>query len=153
MSWGDPKIEFLLLFLSVVRRPPFRLTKNKFPDFAPPSDLRRPNWGQSYTVGSILYSGANPMYWPQVGRWTSDRGNVRRSFLWSVSPSVGGESDGEGHCWTADDGRRTDGRKFLLLFKTVSCSDIKALKILTWLCFYQITHKIDSQWYYNFNKI
>ena len=33
---------------------------------------------------------------------TSDKGNVRRSFLWSDGPSVGGESDGEGHCRTAD---------------------------------------------------
>ena len=37
----------------------------------------------------------------------SDKGNVRSSFLWSDGPSVGGESDGKGHC----------GR-FLLLFRT-----------------------------------
>ena len=48
---------------------------------------------------------------PGPGR-TSDKGNVRRSFLWSVGPSVGGEFDGEGHCRTAD------GRKFFLLFRT-----------------------------------
>ena len=46
-----------------------------------------------------------PLYWPQVGRRMSDKGNVRRSFLWSDGPSVGGESDGEGHCRTADGGR------------------------------------------------
>ena len=31
-------------------------------------------------------------------------GDVRRGFVWSVRPSVGGESDGEGHCWTSDGG-------------------------------------------------
>ena len=45
------------------------------------------------------------VYWPQVGRQMSDRGNVRISFLWSVGLSVGGEPDGEGHCQTADGGR------------------------------------------------
>ena len=49
--------------------------------------------------------GLTPLYWPQVGHQTLNRGNVRRSFLWSVGPQVGGESDGEGHCWTADGGR------------------------------------------------
>ena len=52
---GNPKMKFLLLFLSAVRRPPFRPTKKDSPDFAPPSDLCRPTWGQSYTVGPILY--------------------------------------------------------------------------------------------------
>ena len=37
---------------------------------------------------------------------TSDRGNVRRSFLCSVGLSVGGESDG---------GRRTDGSFYFFL--------------------------------------
>ena len=36
----------------------------------------------------------------QVGRRTSDKGNVRRSFLWLDGPSVG-----EGHCRTAGGGR------------------------------------------------
>ena len=31
---------------------------------------------------------------------------------------MGGESDGEGHCQTVDGGWRTDGRNFLLLFRT-----------------------------------
>ena len=55
--------------------------------------------------------GLTSLYWPQVRRRTSDRGYVKRSFLWSVGPSVGGESDSEGHCRTAD------GRKFLLLLE------------------------------------
>ena len=53
---GDPQTKFLLLFLSAVRHPPFRLTKKNSPDFAPPSNLRHPTWGQSYTVGP------NPMF-------------------------------------------------------------------------------------------
>ena len=64
-------------------------------------------WGYSSEVPlrlklvSIFYS----LYWPQVGRRTSDSNDVRRSFLWSVGLSVGGESDGGGHCRTADGGR------------------------------------------------
>ena len=27
--------------------------------------------------------GLTLLYWPQVGRWASDRGNVKKSFLWS----------------------------------------------------------------------
>ena len=86
---GDPKTKFLLLFLSTVR-PSVRPKKNS-PDFAPPSDLRRPTWGQSYTVGPILYDvytlgqntlGEIKVYWidPTVlapGR-TSDQTNANR---------------------------------------------------------------------------
>ena len=46
--------------------------------------------------------GLTPLYWPQARRRMSNRGNVRSSFLWSVGPSVGGESDDERHCRTAD---------------------------------------------------
>ena len=46
---------------------------------------------------------------------TSDRGNVKRSFLWLDGPLVGGESDGEGHCWTGDGGRQTDGSFYSFL--------------------------------------
>ena len=60
----------------------------------PTSDVRPGasvwQWGQSYTMF------------------------VRRSFLWSDGPSVGGESDGEGHCRTADSGRL----EVLLIFRT-----------------------------------
>ena len=42
--------------------------------------------------------GLTPLYWPQVGR---------RTGAMSVHLSVGGESDGEGHCRTAD-GRQTE---------------------------------------------
>ena len=50
------QLKFLLLFLSAVHRPPFRPPKKNSPDFAPLSDLRRPTWGQSYTVRPILYN-------------------------------------------------------------------------------------------------
>ena len=53
----------------------------------------------------------DPTVLAPLGR-TSDKGNVWRSFLWSDGPSVGVESDGKGHCRTAD------GWKFLLLFRT-----------------------------------
>ena len=43
-------MKFLLLSLSAVHRLPFRPTKKNYPDFAPPSDLRHPTWGQSYTM-------------------------------------------------------------------------------------------------------
>ena len=41
-----------------------------------------------------------------------DRGNIKRSFFWSVGLSVREELYGEGHCRTAD------RRKFLLFFRT-----------------------------------
>ena len=47
--------------------------------------------------------GLTPLYRPQVGRRT--RAMSGEVFLWSDGPSVGGESDGEGHCRTADGGR------------------------------------------------
>ena len=45
----------------------------------------------------------------------SDKGNVRRSFLWSDGPSVGGELDGKGHCRTVDGGQRADGSFYFFL--------------------------------------
>ena len=37
--------------------------------------------------------GLTPLYWPQVGRRTSDRDNVRRSFLWSDGWADGGQKE------------------------------------------------------------
>ena len=51
-------------------------------------------------MGSILYG---PTVLAPGG--TSDRGNVRRRFLWSVDLLFGGESDVGGHCRMADGGR------------------------------------------------
>ena len=86
-------MKFLRLFLSADRRLPIRPTIKNF----------------------------SCQYWPQVGRRTSDRGNVKRIFLWSVGPSVGGESDGKGHC------RMADRRKFLLFFRTAPYNLAKVL--------------------------
>ena len=56
ISWqenkGNPKMKFLRLFLSAVRRPPILPTIKTSLDIAP---VRRPTWGQ--------YSGVNPIQW------------------------------------------------------------------------------------------
>ena len=66
---------------------------------------------------------------------------VRRSFLWLGSPSVGGESDGEGHCRTAD------GRKFLLLFRTALNNSTSAKMITSLLVvnYLDLVHLIKYQ--------
>ena len=102
-------MKFLLLVLSAVRCPPFRPTKKNSPDFAPPSDLRRPTWGQSYTVGSILYSGANPI-------------QCKDKFF-MVGLSVGGELDSRGHC------RMADGGQTEVLTSLLNCPENSALGI------------------------
>ena len=135
-------MKFLRLFLSAVR--PLKTS----PDIVPVLSDVQPG---TNTVGSILYNvyplGQNTLGQNTLGQIykhvvilsndtsyridptvlapgrTSGKGNVRRSFLWSDNPSVGGESDGsrtgvgresdgEGHCRTAD------GWKCLLLFRT-----------------------------------
>ena len=94
---GDPKMKFLRLFLSAIRRSLIRPTIKTSLNIAivrrPTSDLGPIQWGQPYTVGPILYD-----------VYSIIKKNIRRSFLWSDAPSVRGESDCEGHCRTADVG-------------------------------------------------
>ena len=109
---GDPKMKFLRLFLSAVCRMPIRPNHKKLFLTLSMSDVRP----GANTVGSILYDiytlGQNTLGQNALGQNTLGQIYVKRSFLWSVGPSVGGESDGKGHWRTAD------GRKFLLLFRT-----------------------------------
>ena len=82
--------------------------QKKLPQTLPLSDLRRPTWGQSYTVGPILY------------RFLHLRANLQKNnqgkFFWSDGRT--GAKSGEVFLVGRSDGRTADGWKFLLRFRT-----------------------------------
>ena len=110
---GDPKTKFLLLFLSAVRP---SVQPKKYPDFAPPPDLRCPTWTQSYTVGPILYtflynSKVHVSYFIQhySEKYFHSKNCHRMSGeVFMVGWSVGWRGVGRRRA-LSDGGRRTDG--------------------------------------------
>ena len=90
---GNPKMKFLRLFLSAVRRPPIRLPKKNFSWLCPcPPSTLRPGanpikWGQSYT--DVAKSGevegveqrAEGGHWADhEGLWRTADGGQREVF-------------------------------------------------------------------------